>query len=146
MRQSAGADERERESTGTDADDIAEPMARGRAPSRSPPDFFFSSRRRHTRWNCDWSSDVCSSDLDLFDTAYPDQSQRMLILDLVQTLWDRSDPDGYASHMRGGLPNTPTHEVLLRSERASCRERGEDAGVAVVVKEPVTDVRVVLHV
>src|SRR3989338_10100433 len=24
---------------------------------------FFSSRRRHTRWNCDWSSDVCSSDL-----------------------------------------------------------------------------------
>src|SRR5438309_3975907 len=25
--------------------------------------FFFSSRRRHTRWNCDWSSHVCSSDL-----------------------------------------------------------------------------------
>src|SRR5689334_23571407 len=30
--------------------------------------FFFSSRRRHTRWNCDWSSDVCSSDLGLFLT------------------------------------------------------------------------------
>src|SRR6266481_4447634 len=29
----------------------------------SEPEFFFSSRRRHTRWNCDWSSDVCSSDL-----------------------------------------------------------------------------------
>src|SRR5688572_5208906 len=27
--------------------------------------FFFSSRRRHTRFDCDWSSDVCSSDLDL---------------------------------------------------------------------------------
>src|SRR5690625_6915717 len=26
--------------------------------------FFFSSRRRHTRWPRDWSSDVCSSDLD----------------------------------------------------------------------------------
>src|SRR5260221_11953489 len=26
-------------------------------------DFFFSSRRRHTRSLCDWSSDVCSSDL-----------------------------------------------------------------------------------
>src|SRR5438034_9324845 len=26
--------------------------------------FFFSSRRRHTRSLCDWSSDVCSSDLD----------------------------------------------------------------------------------
>src|SRR4051812_3493527 len=29
------------------------------------PFFFFSSRRRHTRLTCDWSSDVCSSDLDL---------------------------------------------------------------------------------
>src|SRR5690625_5550352 len=25
--------------------------------------FFFASRRRHTRWPRDWSSDVCSSDL-----------------------------------------------------------------------------------
>src|SRR2546430_11356861 len=36
--------------------------------------FFFSSRRRHTRFDCDWSSDVCSSDLRdneviLFDNA-----------------------------------------------------------------------------
>src|SRR5438876_5789209 len=30
--------------------------------------FFFSSRRRHTRWTGDWSSDVCSSDL-----AHPDR-------------------------------------------------------------------------
>src|SRR3989338_9322452 len=32
----------------------------------------FSSRRRHTRWNCDWSSDVCSSDLTdrLFHSAH----------------------------------------------------------------------------
>src|SRR5438270_13950333 len=30
-------------------------------PPKSP--FFFSSRRRHTRFDCDWSSDVCSSDL-----------------------------------------------------------------------------------
>src|SRR2546427_12313429 len=28
--------------------------------------FFFSSRRRHTRFDCDWSSDVCSSDLNNF--------------------------------------------------------------------------------
>src|SRR5690625_4328751 len=31
-------------------------------PTRSDI-FFFSSRRRHTRWPRDWSSDVCSSDL-----------------------------------------------------------------------------------
>src|SRR5256886_651418 len=30
---------------------------------RGVSDFFFSSRRRHTRFDCDWSSDVCSSDL-----------------------------------------------------------------------------------
>src|SRR5439155_15852705 len=29
--------------------------------------FFFSSRRRHTRWPRDWSSDVCSSDLALVE-------------------------------------------------------------------------------
>src|SRR2546430_12639980 len=27
--------------------------------------FFFSSRRRHTIFDCDWSSDVCSSDLEI---------------------------------------------------------------------------------
>src|SRR2546430_11504706 len=31
--------------------------------------FFFSSRRRHTRFDCDWSSDVCSSDLVLGDVV-----------------------------------------------------------------------------
>src|SRR5437764_11865016 len=32
--------------------------------------FFFSSRRRHTRYIGDWSSDVCSSDLPLLNAAY----------------------------------------------------------------------------
>src|SRR5690625_7847196 len=31
--------------------------------------FFFSSRRRHTRWPRDWSSDVCSSDLGVLKNA-----------------------------------------------------------------------------
>src|SRR5205085_8230956 len=33
--------------------------------------FFFSSRRRHTRFDCDWSSDVCSSDLILQVASIP---------------------------------------------------------------------------
>src|SRR5438046_7123317 len=33
--------------------------------------FFFSSRRRHTRLVSDWSSDVCSSDLDLGEARKP---------------------------------------------------------------------------
>src|SRR3712207_3259589 len=45
--------------------------------------FFFSSRRRHTRYWRDWSSDVCSSDLNLSvsnlqDVALPDQVAMLL--------------------------------------------------------------------
>src|SRR2546422_3748805 len=41
--------------------------------------FFFSSRRRHTRCSRDWSSDVCSSDLDLvFDADAADHVCRYL--------------------------------------------------------------------
>src|SRR6266480_3042496 len=32
--------------------------------------FFFSSRRRHTRLTCDWSSDVCSSDLEVMRAVF----------------------------------------------------------------------------
>src|SRR4029434_2449289 len=38
--------------------------------------FFFSSRRRHTRFKCDWSSDVCSSDLYYKMGNYLDRNKR----------------------------------------------------------------------
>src|ERR1022692_4073971 len=43
------------------------------SPMNAPRDliFFFSSRRRHTRLQGDWSSDVCSSDLHDPQTAHP---------------------------------------------------------------------------
>ncbi|HVA73311.1 MAG TPA: hypothetical protein VNF71_01935 [Acidimicrobiales bacterium] len=55
----------------------------------------------------------------LFDLFYPDQSERQLTLDLIQTLWDRADPNGYATHMTstasgGLLPDTPDHQVLMQ--------------------------------
>src|SRR2546430_7265216 len=40
---------------------------RARAIANLSTFFFFSSRRRHTRFDCDWSSDVCSSDLSRAD-------------------------------------------------------------------------------
>src|SRR5689334_24379788 len=40
-----------------------EPTLLGDRFVRLLQEFFFSCRSRHTRWNCDWSSDVCSSDL-----------------------------------------------------------------------------------
>src|SRR5260221_5288190 len=55
--------------------------------------FFFSSRRRHTRSLCDWSSDVCSSDLfsalateaDLVLIDYPAEGGPLLTNALVAT-------------------------------------------------------------
>src|SRR2546430_9744085 len=38
--------------------------------------FFFSSRRRHTRFDCDWSSDVCSSDLQPALAGLPERVAR----------------------------------------------------------------------
>src|SRR5215208_7907201 len=40
--------------------------------------FFFSSRRRHTRWPRDWSSDVCSSDLAIDAAAHRDRDASRL--------------------------------------------------------------------
>jgi hypothetical protein len=47
--------------------------------------------------------------------AYPDQSIHPLILDLMQQLWDRGDPDGYAEQMTSHpLTGTPPHQVLMQ--------------------------------
>src|SRR3989475_4674648 len=62
--------------------------------------FFFSSRRRHTRFDCDWSSDVCSSDLLGIDAAMgsrgalvirrhdavPFNREQILLADILATL------------------------------------------------------------
>ena len=39
--------------------------------------FFFSSRRRHTRYWRDWSSDVCSSDLNSSGTTWANETHRL---------------------------------------------------------------------
>jgi hypothetical protein len=59
-----------------------------------------------------------SSDFDEFAKllypAYPDEEARPLIFDLMQLLWDRAEPDGYAERMTSDpLPDTPAHQVLL---------------------------------
>src|SRR5438034_11440715 len=53
--------------------------------------FFFSSRRRHTRSLCDWSSDVCSSDLFASMTAVTGLEQAMV--DSLQALFPGSTRD-----------------------------------------------------
>src|SRR3712207_4888809 len=73
--------------------------------------FFFSSRRRHTRYWRDWSSDVCSSDLLLIDVA--DYDERGLIQRLVEVVRER-DPDVLENHNIFGFDLT----FLARRARA----------------------------
>ena len=61
----------------------------------------------------------------LLDFFYPDQGQRQLIIDLLSTLWDRADPDGYAGHMtstaNGGLLPDCTGQGVVPAANESTR-------------------------
>ena len=47
-------------------------------------------------------------------SSYPDPTTRQVLFDMIQILWDRADPDGYAQYMTNNpLPNTHSHEVLI---------------------------------
>jgi hypothetical protein len=46
--------------------------------------------------------------------AYPNETARPLALDIIQMLWDRGEPNGYARRLTTNpLPNTPAHQVLM---------------------------------
>src|SRR5260370_15311278 len=53
--------------------------------------FFFSSRRRHTRFKCDWSSDVCSSDLMLVAAATEFRRAHRFWSDEFRGCWSHGD-------------------------------------------------------
>src|SRR5205807_5010356 len=103
--------------------------------------FFFSSRRRHTRLQGDWSSDVCSSDL--IEYLSTKVGFVLLVLGgmhffnlLVLSRWRRRA-------LRGPVAVTalPVESRRTRTDsgypgqigRASCRERVEIAGSAVAL-------------
>src|SRR2546430_7730436 len=98
--------------------------------------FIFSSRRRHTIFDCDWSSDVCSSDLVASDLSairsnpgadtltWVGHSTLLVQLDGVNVLtdphWsDRASPVGFAGPRRVTPPGLkfedlpPIHIVLI---------------------------------
>src|SRR5205085_6462143 len=84
--------------------------------------FFFSSRRRHTRFDCDWSSDVCSSDL-----------RRPLFVEfnVAQSALTRGvcggalclNEDGTVTVPMGPGLGVSVDEEFVKIGRASCRER-----------------------
>src|SRR6267143_2714942 len=75
---------------------------------------FFSSRRRHTRWNCDWSSDVCSSDLAL-DIGLWDIAGKVAGLPLYQ-LWG-AVTDRIPAYGSGGWARYSVEDLIGEAER-----------------------------
>src|SRR5256885_7014889 len=85
--------------------------------------FFFSSRRRHTRLQGDWSSDVCSSDLvqaylDAKNGVNPrSYSTYLTVLGTPGASYKSTWTDFFVQDSWKALPN------LTEIGRASCRER-----------------------
>src|SRR5690348_18302810 len=78
--------------------------------------FFFSSRRRHTRWTGDWSSDVCSSDLTAtFTPRTPAEARRRA---LAETLDVRSGATG-TSDVRANYRTPRSEERRVGKESRS---------------------------
>src|SRR2546430_7260445 len=78
--------------------------------------FFFSSRRRHTRFDCDWSSDVCSSDL----------AARAAITRAIRAVVDRRPPVPWRQAARAQDRSTVVHETVnarTRTGEKSWRDR-----------------------
>src|SRR5690606_40553218 len=90
--------------------------------------FFFSSRRRHTRFSRDWSSDVCSSDLtELWPVAWPSPPSSKSLSPSSPGV-NRMERDGLSALMympSGILPSVRT--AMARSEERrvgkECRYR-----------------------
>src|SRR3989440_807236 len=83
--------------------------------------FFFSSRRRHTRSDRDWSSDVCSSDL--HQPAADGQGDRVLSARLARILRELSNALGVAKPRSGDTPPTPLGGVEAMEARRSEERR-----------------------
>src|SRR5690606_39412742 len=107
--------------------------------------FFFSSRRRHTRFSRDWSSDVCSSDLDFILAAELRGMKRGIvfryiarnaILPLFTILALSLGTLFGGSVFIEKIFNYPGLEI----GRASCRERVQLSGVVGSVSQKHDDV------
>src|SRR5690606_40598055 len=100
--------------------------------------FFFSSRRRHTRFSRDWSSDVCSSDLPAADIALELTCEACAhrwhaSLDVASLIWDEISAN--ALRLFDEVHRLAT-AYGWKIGRASCRERGWRPGGAGPRREP----------
>src|SRR5690606_39790765 len=100
---------------------------------------FFSSRRRHTRFSRDWSSDVCSSDLAVMFGHKQMQVAINAINELVaeagKPKWTWAAPAADANMvaaLKAAIGDRLTQAFAVRDKigRASCRERSALSGVS----------------
>src|SRR5260370_2802182 len=91
--------------------------------SRGESVFFFSSRRRHTRFKCDWSSDVCSSDLlvHVIDQRVGDMPVRREEFDIFASKLER--PLEIRAHRRKIVARARSLRSEERRVGKECRSR-----------------------
>src|SRR5438034_1931450 len=101
-------------------------------PPRIPLFFFFSSRRRHTRSLCDWSSDVCSSDLVRGEDAVADVAQRPAGIEVLELV-----PAGHQA-IEPAEQVVPRHDANLEfpGETELLRHRGDRRGAGARIHAP----------
>src|SRR5439155_6186304 len=116
--------------------------------------FFFSSRRRHTRWPRDWSSDVCSSDLSISTPIVVTVAPAPAVRATVTTIGVDIDPDGYRVSVDDGseraigtnatvtIADIPAgdHAVRLEGAAANCTVDGSNPRAVTVVAAGTADV------
>src|SRR5690606_39321574 len=91
-------------------------------------DLFFSSRRRHTRFSRDWSSDVCSSDLFMNGNTLKGLREQIEEVSALAKEAGRKVKFAVNAFVIARSTREEAEAELRRIGRAACRERGLTAG------------------
>src|SRR5699024_2373399 len=107
---------------------------------RCTSDFFFSSRRRHTRSKRDWSSDVCSSDLGEPELLRCDAQVRRDIIwtnglkqDQVRTLLEELSAPATVRAKKQALLTIDHASIQVRNSHWWCAHRSFAVNLSVVL-------------
>src|SRR5260370_7474761 len=84
--------------------------------------FFFSSRRRHTRFKCDWSSDVCSSDL--APSPVDDPVTSAVLPERLKRSWTTLFSAGLQARTRAAELGLNVHHTVLPVFHFAMRRHG----------------------